>query len=143
MFFCEFCEISKDTFSYRTPPVAASYFLARVNREILCSFEEYLVTEIISNKENCFLKRLCRSPSQSHDQLHVSKFNVPLYNINLNHGKKKSIIKKRSSNWTILEKTSISLGGDKQEAWFWYHQFILIFYSVLSCNSLRIFDFPH
>ena len=24
MFFCEFCEISKNTFSYRTPPAAAS-----------------------------------------------------------------------------------------------------------------------
>ena len=24
VFFCEFCEISKNTFSYRTPPVAAS-----------------------------------------------------------------------------------------------------------------------
>ena len=29
MFSCEFCEISKNTFSYRTPPVAAS-----VNRHI-------------------------------------------------------------------------------------------------------------
>ena len=28
MFSCEFCEISKDTFSYRTPPVAASVFNA-------------------------------------------------------------------------------------------------------------------
>ena len=26
MFFCEFCEISKNTFSYRTPPVAPSVF---------------------------------------------------------------------------------------------------------------------
>ena len=24
MFFCEFCEMSKNTFSYRTPPLAAS-----------------------------------------------------------------------------------------------------------------------
>ena len=27
VFSCEFCEISKNTFSYRTPPVAASVFL--------------------------------------------------------------------------------------------------------------------
>ena len=27
MFSCEFCEISKSTFSYRTPPVAASEFM--------------------------------------------------------------------------------------------------------------------
>ena len=27
VFSCEFCEISKNTFSYRTPPVAASLFL--------------------------------------------------------------------------------------------------------------------
>ena len=27
VFFCEFCEISKNTFSYRTPPMAASLFL--------------------------------------------------------------------------------------------------------------------
>ena len=26
---CEFCELSKNTFSYRTPPVAASYFLLK------------------------------------------------------------------------------------------------------------------
>ena len=26
VFSCEFCEISKNTFSYRTPPVAASVF---------------------------------------------------------------------------------------------------------------------
>ena len=26
MFSCEFCEISKNTFSYRTPPVAASAY---------------------------------------------------------------------------------------------------------------------
>ena len=25
MFFCEFCEISKNAFSYRTPPVAAVF----------------------------------------------------------------------------------------------------------------------
>ena len=27
LFFYEFCEISKNTFSYRTPPVAASVFI--------------------------------------------------------------------------------------------------------------------
>ena len=27
VFSCEFCEISKDTFSYKTPPVVASAFL--------------------------------------------------------------------------------------------------------------------
>ena len=26
MFFCEFCKISKNTFSYRAPPMAASEF---------------------------------------------------------------------------------------------------------------------
>ena len=29
VFSCEFCEISKNTFSYRTPPVAASVFYLR------------------------------------------------------------------------------------------------------------------
>ena len=33
MFSCEFCEISKDTFSYRTPPVAASVFNANTITE--------------------------------------------------------------------------------------------------------------
>ena len=28
VFSCKFCEISKNTFSYRTPPVAASVFLS-------------------------------------------------------------------------------------------------------------------
>ena len=38
VFSCEFCEISKNTFSYRTPPVAASDFrealpiIVQVNR---------------------------------------------------------------------------------------------------------------
>ena len=34
VFSCEFCEISKNTFSYRTPPVAASSVLKKF-REIL------------------------------------------------------------------------------------------------------------
>ena len=39
MFSCEFCEISKDTFSYRTPLVVAS-FMAEKSRQVL-SLQEY------------------------------------------------------------------------------------------------------
>ena len=42
MFSCEFCEISKNIFLYRTPPVAASeaensdYFVLKVFQTTLC-----------------------------------------------------------------------------------------------------------
>ena len=36
MFSSEFCEISKDTFSYRTPPVAASVFMVHIHKECFC-----------------------------------------------------------------------------------------------------------
>ena len=35
VFSCEFCEISKNTFSHRTPPVAASDFFLRCNAFIV------------------------------------------------------------------------------------------------------------
>ena len=45
MLYCEFCEISKNTFSYRTPPVAASaycfLFLKRVNAANLPESESH------------------------------------------------------------------------------------------------------
>ena len=47
VFSCEFCEISKNTFCYRTPPVAASDNL----KLIFCMYElHYLVIE---NTEAC------------------------------------------------------------------------------------------
>ena len=33
MFSCEFCEISKNTFSYRTPPVAASGLTMKASKK--------------------------------------------------------------------------------------------------------------
>ena len=44
VFSCEFCEISKNTFSYRTPPVAASVF---------CRKEKYLCTSSARISSSC------------------------------------------------------------------------------------------
>ena len=57
VFFCEFCEISWNTFCYRTPPVAASEFLGKkVSRNALALksrklqgiFEETLILAFLS-----------------------------------------------------------------------------------------------
>ena len=48
VFSCEFCEISKSTFSYRTPPVAASE-IGLINRMILC-YQYSNETPIVSKK---------------------------------------------------------------------------------------------
>ena len=37
VFSCELCEISKNTFSYRTPPVAAFELKQQVNSSTMCS----------------------------------------------------------------------------------------------------------
>ena len=41
MFSCEFCEISKNTFFYRTPPVAASVSWERSQEDMLKHVSEY------------------------------------------------------------------------------------------------------
>ena len=47
VFSCEFCEISKNTFSYRTPPVAASVFtrwctkLYIIQQSVPCLFQKH------------------------------------------------------------------------------------------------------
>ena len=38
VFFCEFCKISKNTFSYRTPPVAASAYIMKFFSNRLIQF---------------------------------------------------------------------------------------------------------
>ena len=38
VFFCEFCKISKNTFSHRTPPVAASVYIMKVFSKRLFKF---------------------------------------------------------------------------------------------------------
>ena len=43
MFSCEFCEISKNTFSYRTPPMAASVFPSRRSTYIGLLYEIFVV----------------------------------------------------------------------------------------------------
>ena len=43
MFSCEFCEISKSTFSYRTPPMTASVFPSRRSTYIGLLYEIFVV----------------------------------------------------------------------------------------------------
>ena len=40
VFSCEFCEISKNIFSYRTPPVAASLLHKKLKKSLLDFFEK-------------------------------------------------------------------------------------------------------
>ena len=56
MFFCKFCEISEDTFFYRTPPVAAS---ARIMLKQEKSYK--LLKAILKNGTQNILQKLCHS----------------------------------------------------------------------------------
>ena len=56
MFFCKFCEISEDTFFYRTPPVAAS---ARITLQQQKSYN--LLKAILKNGTKNMLQKLCHS----------------------------------------------------------------------------------
>ena len=53
MFFCEFCEISKNTFSYRTPPVGASdrssiFIKPPIDKDIEHSIDQLSTHEIVT-----------------------------------------------------------------------------------------------
>ena len=53
VFFCEICEIYKNTFFYRTPPVAAWWGLQLYSKETLCEiFKDTLYLQITSG--GCF-----------------------------------------------------------------------------------------
>ena len=52
VFFSEFCEISKNTFSYRTPPVAAS---AEVYSEPCQNFKMELFPKIVNDRKSLTL----------------------------------------------------------------------------------------
>ena len=56
-FSCEFCEISKDTFSYRTPPVAASDQRCFVIELFLRILKIFLENTFVAISFSCFLKR--------------------------------------------------------------------------------------
>ena len=62
LFSCEFCEISKNTFPYRTPPVAASgnYVMKRL-RCILQERLDFLTSKHIKNNFSNFLENHCLS----------------------------------------------------------------------------------
>ena len=58
--------------------------LSLVRRSDLSNMKEYLVTEISVNNEKCFFACLCRSPSQSYEELEsfCSNLDFLLSNIN-------------------------------------------------------------
>ena len=68
VFSCKFCEISKNTFSYRTPPAAASvlmliiitniitlyYYLGFLSLKEMYQGMQYFLTELLQLLQNCY-----------------------------------------------------------------------------------------
>ena len=59
VFSCEFCEISKNTFSYRTPPMAAS-----VSAENSVKFAQGLPSKVFKLKLETFENKECLPPKE-------------------------------------------------------------------------------
>ena len=60
VFSCEFCEISKNTFSYRTPPVAASEYIYKVKDcEFWWNFSIQTATMLRHNKLDTVVEICC------------------------------------------------------------------------------------
>ena len=86
MFSCEFCKISKNTFSYRTPMVAASVFIEIGYCLSLYNYKENLWSFMIYFEENVhwnWLPNLTTYVFKGHVKMvkiYMLKFNVSILN---------------------------------------------------------------
>ena len=54
VFFCEFCKSSKNTFSYRTPPMAASYLTKEQIIELTLDYQDNFNQDFKSIRKDLF-----------------------------------------------------------------------------------------
>ena len=118
MFSCEFCETPKDTFSYRTPPVAAS-----VKNVAALKWQYY---EVKSSHLEVFLiegvLRICSKLTGEHSCQSVTSINLLCNFINITFGHGCSPVNllhvfrtsffKNISGWLLLMKSCILLCGN-------------------------------
>ena len=83
VFSCEFCEISKNAFSYKTPPVAASaYSLAGINK-IVSFIDLHHSSSPNFNIQNIIMMNFSRCPMESFYSLYSCHSIIRIQNMYL------------------------------------------------------------